>query len=539
MSNRLLRSLASTTWAIHRQSFDALVTMARDDAKRAVELTESDQPVYARPRAVLARPGTYLGDTGVLVRDGVAVVRIEGALARSWDWWSDTTYEHAARELHEARTASGVRAIVLHINSPGGDVNGLIDFTEQIHAARGDKPIVAVAAGIAASAAYVIAAAADEIVITPSGEVGSVGVFASLVDWSGLFEGLGIKEYVFTSKQSPRKNPDPSTDDGAAEWQALVDAHGQVVVDRVARYRGITTDDVLANYGQGALFVGADAVTATIADRVGLLEDVVDELAISATQISTPIAARRAAGGKPMAGRKRGSSFVPAVGSRVAAVLSVGALLVEGDEAEVVDVRTGATAVAVTQGDRKLWLLADDLRPVASGADDGTDDDEDEEDTGADADTGDDEPDEPDAENGDEDNEDDEDEEDPAAARAADRFAALFPSAAALIQQRARAAERARITDIQKIGKHAPAIAAECIADPSCTVDAAARRILEGADAAGSSHLRSILDAEADLTPPAAAPRATGDAPSETNIGKEVAALVEAHGRGRKAKALN
>src|SRR5690606_12609791 len=89
-----------------------------------------------------------------------------------------------------------VGTIVLDVDSPGGGVYGVAEFAEEIYKARGQKRIVAVANSMAASAAYWIATAADELVVTPGGEVGSIGVYMLHEDWSGAYEKAGIKPTV-------------------------------------------------------------------------------------------------------------------------------------------------------------------------------------------------------------------------------------------------------------------------------------------------------------------------------------------------------
>jgi ClpP class serine protease len=87
-----------------------------------------------------------------------------------------------------------VRAIVLNIDSPGGSIFGTEELFNKIMAARGSKPITAVVNSVAASAAFWIASAADEIVITPGGMIGSVGVYMVHTDLSAAIAEDGVKE---------------------------------------------------------------------------------------------------------------------------------------------------------------------------------------------------------------------------------------------------------------------------------------------------------------------------------------------------------
>jgi ClpP class serine protease len=92
-------------------------------------------------------------------------------------------------------------------------------------------------------------------------------------------EPKGEKSYQFISSQSPMKNADPGTDEGAKAIQARVDALAQVFIETVARNRGVDTETALNNFGKGGIFVGKEAVKAGLADAVGSFESVLAEMA--------------------------------------------------------------------------------------------------------------------------------------------------------------------------------------------------------------------------------------------------------------------
>ena len=104
-----------------------------------------------------------------------------------------------------------ISAIVLDVDSPGGSVFGVEELATEIRAARGTKPVVAVANSMAASAAYWIASQADELVITPGGMVGSIGVLTAHEDISKAQEMAGIKprSHHPWNSPSPSKHPPP------------------------------------------------------------------------------------------------------------------------------------------------------------------------------------------------------------------------------------------------------------------------------------------------------------------------------------------
>jgi ClpP class serine protease len=141
------------------------------------------------------------------------------------------------------------------------------------------KPIVAQVSGAGTSAAYWLASAADEIVVGKTAELGSIGVRATYTDYRDWEEKQGIRTYEFISSQSPKKKFDPRENDSRARLQRTLDDLADVFIGALARNRGITPDQVIESYGAGDIIVGAAAVEAGLADRLGTYEEVHAELA--------------------------------------------------------------------------------------------------------------------------------------------------------------------------------------------------------------------------------------------------------------------
>ena len=166
------------------------------------------------------------------MRDGIAVLPVVGPLFRYANLFTQvsgaSSYELLAKDFTQAVENPDVKAIVLNIDSPGGEVNGCAEFADMIHEARGVKPIIAYASGDAASGAYWIAAAADEIVVSKTSALGSIGVV-------GVYRGNKGEDAVeVVSSQSPYKRLDPDTDDGRARLQKRIDAMADVFVEAAA-----------------------------------------------------------------------------------------------------------------------------------------------------------------------------------------------------------------------------------------------------------------------------------------------------------------
>lgn len=260
----LIEAALSTYWAMEepalRQLF-AIVTReisASPDALEAFRAKSLDRAERAR------------------VRDGVAIIDAYGPLVKRANMVAEmsgaTSYEIMFRDLETARRDPGVLGAVLHIDSPGGEALGIGELAEAVHAFRAEKPIVAYVGGMGASAGYWLASAASKIIISDSAILGSIGVQIAMLDRTEADAKAGVRTLRFVSSQSPGKNADPSTDAGAAAMQKTVDSLAQVFVDAVAKYRGVSAEDVLARFGQGATEVGKDAVVAGLADEIGTFE---------------------------------------------------------------------------------------------------------------------------------------------------------------------------------------------------------------------------------------------------------------------------
>ncbi len=164
-----------------------------------------------------------------------------------------------------------VKDIILHIDSPGGSVYGTAEAAEEIYQARGTKHIVAVADSLAASAAYWIATAASEVVVTPGGEVGSIGVFSMHVDQSGLDAATGIKvSFISAGKFKVEGNPHEALGAEARDYeQSRVNDYYNQFVAAVAKHRGTTPFRVRSGFGEGRVVGAKQAVASNMADRVG------------------------------------------------------------------------------------------------------------------------------------------------------------------------------------------------------------------------------------------------------------------------------
>jgi signal peptide peptidase SppA len=210
---------------------------------------------------------------GYTAKNGVGVIGIYGPLMHrvldmEFPSGGPTTYSDIRGAFDLALADDAVQGIVLDIDSPGGEVCGVFDLADHIFQARGIKPITAVVNESAYSAAYLLASAAERIVIPRTGGAGSIGVIATHADFSRAEDEAGITvTHVYAGARKADFSPHMAlSPEAAAILQRLVDDTYALFVDTVAHYRGMNVKDVRGT--QAGLYVGKKAVAAKLADRV-------------------------------------------------------------------------------------------------------------------------------------------------------------------------------------------------------------------------------------------------------------------------------
>lgn len=229
---------------------------------------------FPRVPAALGRDGAITaGDlelVGVdLLEGGVAVVPVSGPLEHHPTWCWDS-YDDIGARVALALAADEVRALVLRIDSPGGVVAGSFELHRTIRRlrARHGKPVLAYADELAASAAYALACAADEIWLPDTGTVGSVGVILALLDTTEANRKAGVRvELVTSGQRKADTQPDRKlTSPIVRRAQDRVDYFAGIFVDLVAKARGLKRRDVSAL--EAGVYSGAAALEVGLADGV-------------------------------------------------------------------------------------------------------------------------------------------------------------------------------------------------------------------------------------------------------------------------------
>lgn len=282
----LLSAFYSTPWALDQGVFAAVEQiLLRWSAGTKLSDAEIAVAIGDAPEAAASRRGAAQAASG----RGVAVVPVYGVLShRAYAVQNSskplTSTEALAAQLRAAAADPEVGTIIMDVDSPGGSVFGvqeLGDVLTQIRESSG-KHLVAVANNMAASGGYWIASQAHELVITPSGMVGSIGVIVPHTDASAMRERVGVKtEYISAGKFKAEGFSDgPLTEEHRAHLQGQVDAYYAAFTKAVAKGRGIDVGTVRGEaFAEGRMRLAADAVKNGMADRVGTLDDTINRYA--------------------------------------------------------------------------------------------------------------------------------------------------------------------------------------------------------------------------------------------------------------------
>lgn len=261
-----------TIWGVRPESLPAIAATIRAGASGLLSQGAETGDVAGRIEAAM-RAGMNA------VTGGVAVIPLRGLITPRPSFISLLFGGGGGLigfrdRLRDALASDEISAIVLDIDSPGGSTDLVTETAAEIRAARDVKPVIAVANTWAASAAYWLASQASELVVTASGEVGSIGVFSIHEDVSKLEEDLGIKTTLISAgKYKTEGNPyEPLSDEARAALQAKVDQYYDMFVNDVAKGRGVKASAVKSGYGEGRMIPAKQAVELGMADRIDSLE---------------------------------------------------------------------------------------------------------------------------------------------------------------------------------------------------------------------------------------------------------------------------
>ncbi|MBL0422588.1 S49 family peptidase [Ramlibacter sp. AW1] len=256
---------------IHRPKLDVILSVLGP----RVGVTDMAAPgAFAPPQRPSASTASANDKIAVIPIHGTLVRRTVGLEAES----GLASYAAIASQLDAALANPNAAAILLDIDSPGGESGGVFDLADRIRSAAGQKPVWAVANDMAFSAAYALASGASRMFVSRTGGVGSIGVIAMHIDQSAKDAQDGVRyTAVFAGDRKNDLNPhQPITGEAQAFLQAEVDRVYGLFVETVARHRGLRADAVVAT--QAGLYFAQDAVSAGLADAVGSFDEALARL---------------------------------------------------------------------------------------------------------------------------------------------------------------------------------------------------------------------------------------------------------------------
>jgi signal peptide peptidase SppA len=241
--------------------------------QKASDWMEDEAPTAARRQYTIQQRVARIPIDGTLVHKLGGVEPYSGMRG----------FDQIDRILADALANSEVGAVLLDIDSPGGEVAGCFDFARKLRgmtvAGGGKKPIVAFANEMACSAAYAIACACDAVMTTETGIVGSIGVWTMQVDMTKGLSKNGVEVTMIRAGErkargGPYETPDAATFDKLQGW---VDDTWQIFAEHVAECRAITADAVRSL--EGDWYVGRDALDIGLIDAVDNPDSIFEEVA--------------------------------------------------------------------------------------------------------------------------------------------------------------------------------------------------------------------------------------------------------------------
>ena len=295
----LIAEFLATPWALMPERLNAVAavlaswssnTPASDEVMQRIAADRSAREVRRQSNQV---NGGGAGN-GIAVLPLYGVVTQRGNMVDNVSGPGSVSTQQFAASLRQALTDESVSQILIDIDSPGGSVYGVAELADEIISARAQKPVIAIANSLAASAAYWIGACASEFYVTPGGEVGSIGVWQAHQDYSKAMDEAGVKTTLISAgKFKVEGNPSPPLDEDAqAFMQSRVDDYYAAFTKAVAKGRGVSIAQVRDGMGQGRVLGAEAALASNMVDGIASLDDVVRKMRRNAKVQNKPQASR-------------------------------------------------------------------------------------------------------------------------------------------------------------------------------------------------------------------------------------------------------
>ena len=223
-----------------------------------------------RFREVIVQRGTRVAS------DRIALITMRGLISSSIPGTvSDSMVDDMRAALQQARDDSRVKAIVLEIDSPGGEVTASDQIYNAVVNARAKKPVIVYMESLAASGGYYISCGGKFLMANETTITGSIGVIIQTLNYEQLLNKVGLASVVFKSGKfkDVLNGARPMTPEERDLIQSFVMQTYDKFLGIVARERGIPADTLRNGIADGRILSGKDALNDKLIDGVGQLED--------------------------------------------------------------------------------------------------------------------------------------------------------------------------------------------------------------------------------------------------------------------------
>lgn len=273
----------------------------------------------ATPEAVAAAVAAYRDPQPTIVGD-IAVIECSGPITHRSSyfsmWYGSSTIEGMRAQFRAALNDPAVKTIVFRVDSPGGVIDMVPEFADEIFASRDIKPSIAVADSMIASAAAWLFFQCGQVYVPKSGQIGSIGTYMLHQDISKMLADWGIKmTFIYAGEHKVEGNPyEALSEDAHAQFQSEADEICGWFNAATALGRGVTTKVVLDSFGQGRMFYGQAAVKTGLADKVGSFDALIGKLQGGKRRVGVSAATFLTETTRPASA---GTADAPAVGASV------------------------------------------------------------------------------------------------------------------------------------------------------------------------------------------------------------------------------
>jgi signal peptide peptidase SppA len=287
---KVLTKIRETPWLITQEGLEVILGIVNE---RLANGKLTDEEIQAR----LGMPGS--GESS-LNKNGnsngysqnIGVLPLQGPLFGKANLMTEmsgaTSLEMFRQDFRTMMADPGITDIILEIDSPGGTSELVQEVGDEIFAARGVKPVYALADTTAGSAAYWLASQADKLYATSSGMVGSIGAYTVHEDQSGHDEQQGRHyTYVSAGEYKTEGNPhQPLSDEGREYRQEVIDELYGDFVSAVSKGRNKSGGEVMSDFGGGRMLTSKSALAAGMIDGIMSMDDLVGQIGSAPQQVT-------------------------------------------------------------------------------------------------------------------------------------------------------------------------------------------------------------------------------------------------------------